>query len=63
MVKRSDIDDDHLKHAVRKIDKKKHHSRGFSEDVQDRRQSRISFKRYLLELEEDELNDELDENL
>lgn len=50
-------------HKPRTLDKKKKHRRGFSEDKQDNRQSRISFKRYVQELEEDRLDDEIDENL
>jgi|APCry1669193128_1035447.scaffolds.fasta_scaffold01212_8 hypothetical protein len=61
MAKSPDFEDN--KHVARKIDKKKRHARGFTEDVQDKRQSRINFKRYLLELEEEELDEELDENL
>lgn len=48
-------------HKPRKIDKKKHRKRGFSEDSRDNRQSRINFKRYVRELEEDLLDDELDD--
>lgn len=50
-------------HKPRKIDKKKHHRRGYSEDIQDKRHSRINFKRYLLELEEELLDNELNESL
>ena len=51
-------------HQPRRPDKKKHHRRGFTEDVQDKRAARISFKRYVQQLEEDELldNDLLDED-
>lgn len=50
-------------HKPRKIDKKKHHHRGFNEDTQEQRKSRISFKKYIQSLEEQLLDDELDENL
>ena len=50
-------------HKPRTIDKRKHHRKGYSEDVDAKRHSRISFKRYLLEMEEKLLDDELDENL
>ena len=42
-------------HQPRKIDKKKHRRRGFSEDVQDKRQQRVGFKNYLRQIEEEEL--------
>lgn len=45
----------------RKKDKKKRHMRGFSEDIQDRRVQRINFKKYVRELEEQELEDDLDD--
>lgn len=46
----------------RNLDKRKHHSRGFSEGVDENRAQRIGFKRYLRELEEESLldNDEDD---
>lgn len=40
----------------RKKDKKKRHSRGFSEDIQDKRAQRVSFKKYIREIEESELD-------
>ena len=47
----------------RKVDKRKHHRPGFSEDVQDRRQARVQFKQYLRQLEESQLDglDDLDD--
>jgi hypothetical protein len=54
---------DETHHQPRKIDKKKKHRRGFSEDVQDNRHSRISFKRYLQEVEEMEVDDEVVDEL
>lgn len=52
--------DDH--HQPRKSDKKKHHQRGFSEDARDNRVARISFKKYVQQLEEQEqLDDDYDE--
>jgi len=48
-------------HQPRKIDKKKHRSRGFSEDARDSRNARINFKRYMQELEEELLDEELDD--
>lgn len=56
----SDYETDH--HKPRKPNKKKYHRKGFSEDIQDKRQMRVSFKRYLRELEEELLDDELDES-
>jgi len=50
--------DDHLEkneQRVKRTDKRKHHQRGFSEDVSDRRATRVNFKTYLRELEEEEL--------
>jgi hypothetical protein len=44
----------------RKKDKKKRHTKGFSEDFQDKRAQRINFKKYIRELEEQELEDDLD---
>lgn len=46
-------------HQPRKHDKKKKQRR-FSED-QDRRAARINFKRYVQELEEEMLDDEMDD--
>lgn len=48
-------------HQPRTIDKKKHRKAGFSEDARDNRQSRINFKRYVQELEEELLDEELDD--
>ncbi len=51
--------DDHLeKHdqRVKRTDKRKHHQRGFSEDVSDKRATRVNFKSYLRELEEEEVS-------
>lgn len=45
----------------RKKDKKKRHLRGFSEDIQDKRVQRINFKKYVRELEEQELEDDFDD--
>lgn len=50
-------------HKPRSLDKKKKHRRGFSEDKHDNRHARINFKRYVQELEEDRLDNEIDENL
>ena len=50
-------------HQPRKIDKRKRHRNGYNEDFQDRRHSRISFKRYLLELEEQLLDQEISESI
>lgn len=57
-----DLIDQH--HQPRRPDKKKHHKRGFAEDVQDKRAARISFKKYVQQLEEEELLDDdfLDED-
>ena len=45
-------------HQPRKSDKKKHHRRGFTEDVQDKRAARITFKKYVQHIEEEELLDD-----
>ena len=51
-------------HMPRIIDKKKRHKDGFSEEIQDKRVSRISFKNYVRQLEEEMMEDDLeDENL
>ena len=50
--------DDHLEkneQRVKRTDKRKHHQRGFTEDVSDKRATRVNFKSYLRELEEEEL--------
>ena len=41
-------------HKPRKKDKKKHHSRGFNEDAQETRKSRISFKKYMRSIREEQ---------
>jgi hypothetical protein len=48
-------------HKPRKIDKKKHHSRGFKEDYEDQRKSRITFKKYVQSLKEQSLSDDVDD--
>jgi hypothetical protein len=45
-------------HQPRKSDKKKRHQRGFNEDSQDHRAARISFKKYMQQLEEEEQYDD-----
>ena len=45
----------------RKIDKKKHHSKGFSEEVALNRKSKINFKKYLKDIKEAELLDDADD--
>lgn len=42
---------------VKHLDKKKRHGKGFSEDVKDKRAARISFKKYIQEVKEQELFD------
>lgn len=49
-------------HKPRKVDKRKHHRPGFSEDIQDKRKVRVGFKRYLQEIEERLLDEEIEEN-
>ena len=49
-------------HKPRKIDKKKRHAYGYNEDAPTQRQSRIGFKLYLQELEEELLDDNLEDN-
>lgn len=61
MAKVHELDFEH--HRPRSIDKKKHHRKGYREDYQDTRQSRVNFKRYLIEMEEELLDQEIDENL
>lgn len=46
-----------FENVYRKKDKKKRHGRGFSEDIQDKRAQRVSFKKYIREIEESELDD------
>lgn len=48
----------------RKKDKKKRHSRGFSEDIQDKRAQRLSFKKYVRKVEEEleQYDDDLDDS-
>lgn len=41
-------------HQPRQIDKRKHHREGFSEDIQENRKTRVSFKNYVRSLDEDE---------
>jgi hypothetical protein len=60
MPKTPDLPDTGHHHQPRKADKRKKHHRGFSEDVQDKRQSRIGFKKYLQELDEEFQTDDLD---
>jgi len=48
-------------HQPRALDKKKRRARGFSEDARDNRSARINFKRYVQELEEELLDEELDD--
>jgi hypothetical protein len=47
-------------HVNTKRDTKKHHKRGFTEDVATQRHRRIGFKQYMQELEEELLEQELD---
>lgn len=48
-------------HQPRSIDKKKHHRKGYSEDVDAKRHSRVNFKRYVRQLEEQLLDEELED--
>lgn len=51
-------------HQPRQLNKGKKHSRGFSEDVQENRQNRVSFKNYLRQVKEEELeNDDFEDDL
>lgn len=54
-----EIDFDH--HKPRKIDKKKRHAKGFSDEVVEQRQHRINFKKYLEQVEEELAADDDDE--
>lgn len=45
-------------HQPRKSDKRKHHQRGFNEDIQTQRAGRVNFKNYLRQIREPELSDE-----
>ncbi len=49
----TDFDTDHhTHHKTRKIDKRKHHKKGYHEDAPDMRTHRVNFKRYLSSLKE-----------
>jgi len=54
-------DDYNGHHQPRKSDKRKKRRQGIAEDNQDRRASRINFKRYVQELEEEMLDEEMDD--
>jgi hypothetical protein len=45
----------------RRIDKKKHHSRGFNEEALDQRAQRINFKNYIRQVREEEYSSEAGE--
>jgi len=53
MVKKTSFDE-FYSHQTRKIDKKKRHSRGFSEDIREERAQRVNFKNYIRQLREEE---------
>lgn len=58
----SRMDDLDLHHIQRKKDKKKRHQKGFNEDVvMEKRATRVSFKNYVRQLEEQMLEIEDDE--
>jgi hypothetical protein len=46
----------------RSLDKKKRHGRGFTEDIQEKRAQRVNFKKYMQQIEEQELLDTEDES-
>ena len=48
-------------HVNTKRDSKKHHKRGFTEDVATQRHRRIGFKQYMKELEDELLEQELED--
>lgn len=56
MTKKNSFDDFYSQQP-RKLDKKKRHSRGFTEDVQDERVQRVNFKNYIRQLREQESAD------
>lgn len=62
---KNDTDDIELfdHHKPRHIDKKKHHRRGFCEDIdiQQKRNSRINFKKYIQDMKAASLTDDMDE--
>lgn len=57
-----DIESTH--HQPRVKTKGKRHQRGFNEDIQDNRAQRVNFKKYIQQLEEEELEnfDDYDED-
>lgn len=48
-------------HVPRNFNKKKHHKKGFNEDAEQTRYTRVSFKNYIRELDESFLEAELNE--
>jgi hypothetical protein len=50
--------DDFYSHQPRKLDKKKHHARGFNEEIHDQREQRVNFKNYIRQLREQEVADD-----
>ena len=56
-MKAKDIEFQH--HQPRSLDKRKRHRAGFSEDVQETRKNRISFKNYVRQIDDERLATEL----
>ena len=56
---KQDLFDTH--HKQRKLDKKKRHQRGFTEDFKEQRASRVSFKKYMQQISEQEILDDIEE--
>jgi len=59
-MRKNELDELELHHVPRPHKKQKRHSRGFNEEVADRRPARVSFKNYIRSLEEAE-NSSLEE--
>lgn len=57
MAKKNSFDDFYSQQP-RKIDKKKHHARGFNEEIHDQREQRVNFKNYIRQLREQEVADD-----
>lgn len=57
MAKHFDPDLDSDNKSIKRLDKKKHHSRSFNEDVLENRGNRVNFKNYLRQIREQEIAD------
>ena len=52
--------DDFYSYQPRKIDKKKHHARGFNENIHEEREQRVNFKNYIRQIREQEHSESAD---